>query len=256
MTSTHTQSMISAAREFSDSLFQSARSDVAVKLQAVDEACRSIIESGGTVSIKSVRGWVSTNRGISIAASTLMNRRLDPQTGENNYSPARLIINKYIECQRHSGGLKTKKEEQKFGSFALSEAEMKEIEDHTVRYKVQLIVGRMRNLETQLNQLRTINKLPSLPPAALSESYLISSEGLDTIEEPDRNLSLSEDELEALSDFLELKSMRRRKAEFDENGTLRITHPASPKTTVKAISKPFLETSLRKILKSYHGKER
>lgn len=251
MASTHTQTMISAAKEFADSLIQNARSDVATKLQAVDDACRSIIESGGTVSIQSVRGWVSTNRGISIASSTLMNLRMNPQTGEKDYSPARLIINKYIEAQRASSKRPTKASAMSYGSFALSESEMKEIEDHSVRYKVQLMAGRVRNLETQLNQLRTINKLPTLPPAALSQSYLLSSEGLTSIEEHDQDLSLEEEELKAISDFLDQKAMQRRKVAFDENGSLKVTHPASPKTTTLAISKPFLENALQKILKSY-----
>jgi len=251
MTSTQSQEMLAEATKFADDLISCARSDIAAKLQAVDEACRSIIDGGGTVSITSVRGWLVTNRGINIAPSTLMNRRTDPQTGDKTHSPSRLIINKYIEIQKVATKRVSKKIKQSFGSIALSESEMKEIEDHQVRYKVQLLAGRVRNLETQLNHVRTINSLPVLTTAGLSQSFLRGAEDQTSVIENSQNLRLDEEELDALNDFLKKSSMRRRKVEFDNNGTLKITHPASSTTSTAAISKPFLEGALHKILRSY-----
>lgn len=251
MTSTHSQTVMNAAKKFASDLVGNARSDVAAKLQAVDEACRSIIESGGTVSVSSVRGWVSTNRGISIAASTLMNLRVHPQTGEKEHSPARQIINRYVEVQKVSTKRMTSRAEPGLSSIVLSEREMKEIEDHQVRYKVQLMAGRLRNLETQLSQLRTINRLPTLPPTALSENYLLASEGQLPGADSDQDLSLDEEDLNALTDFLNESKLHRRKLEFDDNGALKVTHPARSDTATVSISKPFLADALRKILRSY-----
>lgn len=251
MTSTHSQTMLSGANQFAGDLVRNARSDVAVKLQAVDEACRSIIESGGTVSVASVRGWLSTNRGMYIAASTLMNLRNNPQTGEKNYAPARLIINSYIDAQKGLRKRGDKISEHNFGSLFLNDSEIKEINDHQVRYKVQLMVGRVRNLETQLNQLRTINNLPVLPPATLSQNYLPGIGGQSSVVERNQSLILDEEELRALNDFLDEKSMKRRRIAFGDNGTLKATYSASSQTSTCAISKPFLEDALRKILRSY-----
>jgi hypothetical protein len=246
--------MMDDAESFAHDLIQSARSDVAVKLQAVDEACRSIIESGGTVSVSSVRGWVSTNRGLSIASSTLMNLRRNSHNGEKDYSPARRIINKYTNVQKFATKRPASKIEPSYGSFALSDSEMREIQDHSVRYKVQLMAGRLRNLENQLNQLRTINKLPALPPAALSQSRLLGSGRQFSTEENAYDANLDEEEINALNDFLDDRSMRIRKLEFSEVGALKATYPASSQTSSSAISKPFLKDALQKILRPYMQK--
>ena len=250
MTSTQTQEMLAEAGKFSTELISNARSDVAVKLQAVDDSCRSLIESGGTVSIASVRGWLATNRGITIAPSTLMNLRTNTQTGEKSYSPLRLIINKYVGVQKMSAKRATKIVPS-FGSFVLSEAEMREIEDHQVRYKVQLLIGRVRNLETQLNHVRAIGNLPMLPTAGEMKSSSLEGSELITLPKGDRDSKLDEEEQKSLEDFLSERSMLRRKIAFDENGALTATHLASPKRSTTFISKPFLKSALSKVLRSH-----
>ena len=251
MTSTHSQEILSAAGKFSNDLISTARSDVAAKLKAVDEACCAILKGGGTVSIGSVRGWLITNRGLSIAPSTLMNLRTDPRTGEKKHSPARRIIKKYIEVQELPSKRTIKPAEHHLASFAFDESEMREIKDHQVRYKVQLLVGRVRNLETQLNHVRTISNLPELAAENVPQNHSLLNEDPSVPIGDGDAIRLDEAEREALHDFLNDNSMHRRKIGFDENGALKATHPANPSTSTTAISKPFLKGALHKILRAH-----
>lgn len=172
MASTQRQQLINNAQTLSEKLAAEARSDVSAKTLKVDEACRNILLNGGLFSMKSVRAWLSTNVGLTIAPQTLMNKRLDKLTGEKVHSPFRLIIDKYSEIQSISSFSLPKEERvMNLGSVVMSEAELASFSDHQVRYKAQLLAGRVRNLETQLNQLRTITNLPTLvtkPARALS----------------------------------------------------------------------------------------
>ena len=203
------------------------------------------------MSIGSVRGWLITNRGISIASSTLMNLRTDPRTGEKKVSPARSVINKYADFQKFTSKRTKKRPEPNLASLVFNDSEMREIADHQVRYKVQLLVGRVRNLEAQLNHVRTISNLPQLTTANAPHNPSTTQE--DRVA-PNGNgvyLSLDDAEREALHDFLNERSMHRRKLRFDENGVLKATHPANSKTLITPISKPFLEGALRKVLHTY-----
>ncbi|UWP88443.1 hypothetical protein [Aliiroseovarius crassostreae] len=250
MTSTQHQQLINNARKFSEKLAAEARSDVSTKILKVDEACRNIMSNGGLVSMKSVRAWLSTNVGLTIAPQTLMNKRQDKLTGEKVHSPFRVIIDKYCEIQSISSSSPFKeKRAQNLGSVVMSEAELASIPDHQVRYKVQLLAGRVRNLETQLNQLRTISKLPTLPRNTLcDEAQRGHEEGVDAVSNS-TNQALHEAEIAALAEFLKPNALKRRGLGFDDLGRLNVTHPANRKRKTVPISSPELRTALEKILR-------
>jgi hypothetical protein len=245
--------MLKIAEDVAAKFISDARSDVAVKLQAVNDACKSIYDNGGTINIPSVRGWLVTNRGITIGASTLMNRRKNPRTGETARAPARLIIDEYIKAQKLSPRRVAKHQSMNsfLGSDLFSESEMKEIHDHQIRYKIQLLVGRARNLETQLTHARIIHSLPILSVSEVSQRSIQRKSGVSLFTENNHDLTLDEEELEALRDFLDESAKIRRKVQFDVNGSLRVTRSPSPKTSTIAISKPFLESALQKIIQLY-----
>lgn len=252
MSSTQNQQLMENARLFTDQLIKTVRSDVATKLSKVDEACRVIIKNGGLVSMPSVRAHLSTNYGITIAAQTLSNKTLDKRTGQKTHSPLRQVIDKYSEVQRllekKPGRTEAKRS---MGSALLSDAELASIEDHQVRYKVQLLVGRVRNLSAQLNEARAIQNLPTIPAAAFPEGFLAGNQDAPPLLGSGANLALDEDELEALEDFVKQTSMRRRALDFDELGTLRVTLRPTKEGKTVALSKPELQSALEKILRSY-----
>lgn len=257
MTSETLKGLLDDAEVRSDELILNSRSDVAKRLQAVLDACRAIVKAGGTVSVSSVRGWLVTNRGISIAPSTLMNLRTDPKSGEKVHAPARRIIDMYVSAQRRLSTSAGQKGSPPYSSVFVTEAEISEIADHQTRYKVQLLTARVRNLETQLNHVRAIGRLPELSAGCVPQD----DQGDPRSDEPkaikggsDNPNRPEEFELDALLDFLNASAMRRRKIGFNENGALIVTHPPGPATRTSNISKPFFETALQKIIQ--HLRER
>ena len=173
-----------------------------------------------------------------------MNKRVDKLTGKKVHSPLRQIIDKYgeVQCSTLASAPKVP-EGSSFGSIVLGDSELASISDHQVRYKVQLIAGRVRNLETQLNQLRTIRDLPALPASILSnETGSVEPQGRASSD-------LHEEEIEALADFLKPSSLKRRGLTFDDLGRLKVTHPASRERKTVSISTPDLQGALEKTLK-------
>lgn len=254
MSSLQNRQFLDDARRFAENLAAEARSDVSAKIFKVDEACRAILESGGTVSMRSVRAWLSTNMGLTIASQTLMNRRLDRRTGSKVHSPLRQVIEKYAKIQNLAfSSPKMDIKVASSGAVAISEAELALIPDHLVRYKAQLLVGRVRNLENQLNQLRTIANLPSLSEAILSEGTLASGTARPNAISEGTGQILNEGEIDALADFLKPSSCRRRGLSFDNLGGLKVTHPASRERKVASLSTPDLQSALEKILKFCQG---
>ena len=254
MTSTQHQQMINKARTFSEELAAGARSDVSAKILKVDEACRSILTSGGLVSMRSVRAWLSTNAGLTIAPQTLMNKRPDKKTGEKVHSPLRQVIDKYSEIRNLSVVSRTKAAKASYlETVAMSEAELASIPDHQVRYKAQLLAGRVRNLETQLNQLRAISNLPTLPASPLpQESFLDEAAESDAVSTSSDQF-LDEAEIEALADFMKPSALKRRGLVFDDLGRLSVMHPASRERKSVSVSAPELQSALTKALKAHRS---
>jgi len=252
MSSTQNQQLMENARLFTDQLTTTVRSDVATKLSKIDEACRSIIKTGGLVSMPSVRAYLSTNYGITIAPQTLSNKTLDKRTGQKTHSPLRQVIDKYAEVQRLSEKRPGRVEPRvSMGNALLSEADLASINDHQVRYKTQLLVGRVRNLSNQLNEVRAIQNLPSISAAAFPQSFL--SEGLNASPSiaSEGNVALDEEEMEAIKDFVKKTSMRRRNLDFDEMGTLSVNLRPTQESKTVALSKPELRSALEKIIQLY-----
>ena len=252
MTSTQASNMLTNAEDFARRLVLDARSDVKVKLKAVDAACQSILESGGTVTINSVRSWLATNTGIQVAYSTLVNSRTDNNTGEKIKYPARQIIDKYKEVQEFKiSGVRKKQAHRNFSTPDFSEAELLSIEDHQVRYKVQLLSARVRNLNKQLNAVREIRNLPLVSTSMLSQNLLKKDADGSALAVEGTDLTIDEQELDALADFLKPGALKRRQMKFDDDGILQIESPPSRKRTTIQGSRGFFEQALRKILISY-----
>lgn len=252
MTSDQNKQLMDNARLFTEQLISTVRSDVATKLSKVDEACRAIIKTGGLVSMSSVRAHLSTNYGITIAPQTLSNKTLDKRTGQKTHSAHRQVIEKYAEVQRLSERRPGRVDAQKGTSFALlSEAELASIEDHQVRYKAQLLVGRVRNLNNQLNQVRAIQNLPSISAAAYPERLRTESPDATALLGTGDEFTLDEDELEAIRDFFKNLSMHRRGLDFDKVGRLRVNLRPTKEAKTVALSKPELQRALEKVLRSY-----
>lgn len=252
MSSSQNHEHMENARFFTEQMIKTARSDVAAKLSKVDEACREIIKSGGLVSMPSVRSYLSTTYGITIAAQTLCNKTLDRRTGKKVHSPLRQVIDKYVEIQRLLQRKPGRPDVAKsLGSAFLSDCELTAIEDHQVRHKVQLLLGRVRNLNTQLNEARAVQNLPSLPASAFSAGEHPNNQGSQFTNEREAYLGLDEEELEAIEDFLKETSMRRRALDFDEIGTLRVKIRPTIEAKTVVLSKPEFQRALRKILHVY-----
>lgn len=253
MVSTHTQSMIKDANEFAERLILEARIDVKQKLTAVNKACQSLLESGGELEMPIMLSWIATNYpGMRIASQSLMNTYTNPKTGEKEPVKARQIFNKYKEVQEAKlSNVRVKRSQARLATPDLSEREMLAIEDHQVRYKVQLLSTKVRNLNKQLDAARKIQNLPMVPMSMLSAKLLSKDLDGNALVNDKASLLLSEEELDALEDFMKPTSLKRRKMDFDSEGILNIEKLPSQKRETVQISRGFLEQALRKVLASY-----
>lgn len=255
MASTQVKSMLNDANEFAQEIIRKSRSDVQPKLTAVNAACQSILENGGRISLNGICGWIASNSsGIKVGYKSLVNKYPDQKTGQNEFSSARKIFDKYDAVQKVKlASLKREVRQESFATPDLDEEEIRQIKDHQVRYKVQLLSARVRNLNNQLNAAREIGKLPMVPLSMLSANLPFSESNETLIAASyNSNLTLSEPEVDALADFMNPKSLRRRNLDFDAQGILNIETPPNRNREISQISRGFFDQALQKILKSYN----
>ena len=162
----------------------------------------------------------------------------------------RQVIDKYAEVQSQLVvGTSRKSPPPDISSVFLNEKELMSIDDHQVRYKVQLLAGRVRNLETQLNQARVIGKLPAVQTSSSGGEMLtyemIGASGIAS----DGGEPLDDAELRAVEDFLKVTALRRRGLSFDESGRLNVVHPASHQRSTALLSIPDFKSALQKVLR-------
>lgn len=243
---------LNQAQAFAEDIIEGSRSDVSTRLRAVDSACRSILDSGGQVTISSVRAWLATNRGISIASSSLMNKTLNSKTGLKSHSAARRIIDQYARIHNHNSRAGQNSEISIGANPLISDAELAGIPDHQLRYKIQLLAARARNLQNQLNQVRSIGNLPIISEPYLRQLQHQEFPASDSVD-GSHDATLDQAEIDSVMDLVEVRSMLRRGLTFDQNGALKIEVPASQRTRTISISKPFFESAVRKILQLYRA---
>ncbi|MBE1291018.1 MAG: hypothetical protein GJ677_00865 [Rhodobacteraceae bacterium] len=254
MSNNQNAQIIASARDFSRSRISAARSDQAQRLEMVDEACQSIINEGVKISVTTVRRWIITHYGLAISGQNFSNSTLDQDTGSRRYRPYRQIVDKYREAQNAMTKRKRINNEAPILNLpSLSRAELSAISDDQVRYKVQLILGRIRSLHQQCNSLREISKLPVLSVSQMGDQNVSIGGHSGEKPEPNRVNWLNEEELRALSDFVDARALKTRRLEFDEFGALIVFHPASNRRHAASVSKPNLESALHRLLK-LHGK--
>ncbi|WP_425080036.1 hypothetical protein [Ruegeria denitrificans] len=252
--------MLMQAQKFTEALAKDARADLADRLYLIDKACNSLLEVGGVVTVKSVRSWLATNSGLAISAASFSNSNIDATTGERTYRPQRRIVEKYAEIQRiiedssgRNSGQPNVSHPPSTSVAFLSDDELGAINDNQVRYKVQLLQGRVKNLLIQNNNFRKISNLPLLSASMFGEQFKPAESQCTA--NPIGKLSgiLVENELSVLIDFLENGSLKSRQLHFDDVGTLRVTLPAISRRKEVRISKPGLEEVLKKLIRAISG---
>lgn len=203
--------------------------------------------------IKSVRGWLATHEpGSIVEKQTFYNKRFNPKTGRNEHAAYRLLVEKYAEVHevKFNAMRQTQKDRIASTSVLFTDEEILSVEDFQVRYKIQLMQGKLRSLMNQLNSIRRIENMP-LISSQVTKRNTLGNETDSPISPENLSVALEEFEVDAVVDFLSADSLRNRRLSFDEVGALSIQH--SPRKISSSASKPFLRDALEKIAKS-HGR--
>ena len=204
---------------------------VQTTLKAINDACETIVKKGGAPIPPSVITWLATRRiDIKLATQTIYN------------TPAyKRIVNAWADVAAEMAVSKRGRflpEAVAVGAF-LTNKDLEEIRDAVVRHKVAIMLGQFNQLKNQAEMRKAIKDNPPIP------RFLEAKEPSEAIA---YDLSLNEDELEALLDFIKEASVKRRGIEFNDIGTVM----AKRVVNEKPLSKPGFVEAIRKILESYN----
>lgn len=223
------------------------------RLIAVGKTCRAMIDIGATISIDSVRKWLANHESMIIPASSFSNKYPNKQSGRKEHASYSVLLREYIKTQQALLALKQPRMRKESSDpselplVLLDDSELTSISDQTVRYKVQLLMGRASNLNKQLQAARTLSKMPTIPHNFVA---LGNDEHFQSSLEPEAAsaLDLDEDEIAAVENFLNEKILMRKGLSYNENGALTLSPGHSHPGQTKVLSDPELQQALRKIL--------
>lgn len=200
-------------------------------LRNIYKTCSTIHKNGGQVGTAAVVSMLNSS-GIKITTRTIYNKDKDTH-------PYPLIINEWAKLSnvtnlsgKFKGGIKLERDVQ-----IITDDEFKQIESHTLRYKVSLMAGQIKGLNNQLNTIRSMREQP----------LLSASDNLPLIDNTvSSNLLLNEYEVDLLRDFV--KTAKSKKTDFYEDDSLIATKPIARH---EVLSQPGLKDVINKIIKSY-----
>lgn len=203
----------------------SSRGDQKKRLEAWSQVCRNCVEKSVPLTIANCVKILLSN-GISINAQSIYN-------GNNSYKK---IFEIYYSVNLTKIKLPKKIADEQSASDIVSIEDLKKIEDHTVRYRISLLLGELSGYKNQVNLLKDIRNTQQL------HNYI---ENNTSINPKSSELLLDEYEIEILKEFVQNPLI-----EFDESGTLKIKTHLKGGTT---LSSSGLLNALLKILRSYNA---
>lgn len=230
---------------YDDILTNKARgNNMKAKLQAVNEACKKIVEAKGTPTPANVIEWIAVNRTSAIfSVQTIYNdRSVKLADGSQGKAPShyQIIIDAWalVSADRNIANRGNASPVISVSGIEITDQDLVNIPDLTVRHKISVMLGQFNGLKNQANMRGAIKNNPPVPGIEHVHA------NMDAI---DYDMALDEDEIDALTDFLTEKVAKRRGLEFNEVGTVIAVRVDNG----KALSKPAFVDAIRKILKSY-----
>lgn len=248
MASEFRRSQIEAAANFaSEQIALEKRSNIRGKLQATKDACEFLVRNSASVTIAGVITWISQNKpGYMISKQTFYNK--DP---DGKHSLYRQILDRYADTStahfsKISSDTVIEDEDGDMGFLSnfISLEELASIQDQQLRYKVRLLLERSSAIQKQNIRLRKIGSFAK-----------IGLDGSLPAQAPASDLTITEEEKDAVIELLDNSDKRNSVLSFDEDGALVIDVAASPKRTTRTVTGPFLKDLLEKIVgRSLKGK--
>jgi len=220
-----------------DEIYTKSQGDkMKARVKAVNEACSVIVDNGGIPNARNVIAWIISKRPAAhMPEQTIYNKR------KGEISPYLKIIQVWAAVSASKPLPKSiaGKNEQKFGRRMelVSEEDLLAISDLVVRHKVALLKGQFEAVRNQFEMRKAIKDNPPVM-GFLSNNKSITSDNNDK--------AITEEEIEALSDFLRAKSASRYGIEFDDVGAV----IAKRIQTGARITKPGFVDAIRKIVAS------
>ncbi|MBU5637509.1 hypothetical protein KOM00_12300 [Geomonas sp. Red69] len=232
---------------FEEELAKAKGADVKTRLRAVRDACEDIIQRGGTPNAPSIQAWIANHRpSVKLTKRTIYNQR--EYGGVKTVSPYSRVISAWAAVSQEKAVAKKARGSEpaaaSVGGF-LTTNDLASISDLVVRHKVAILYGQVNQLKNQAEMRKAIRENPVAPRllGAVPIPLSIDSGNSSTI----NSTNLTDDELDALEDFLREASAKRRGLTFNDLGAV----IAKRAVTGSALSKPGFVDALRKILQTY-----
>lgn len=201
------------------------------KLLSINKVCETIKSNHGIISIKSVVSMLNSN-GVKISQRSIYNKR----GGDNVY---RKLIDAWVADSESSLQAKKSPIAPLVEADLLSEAELLEIGDQVLRYRVLMLLQELKSLRSQIGMIRNIRELPEVSLQAMNNTDISNDPVLDS---KAKESKLQEDSISSI-----FKRPYSNLITFDDEGTLTANRPLRKG---EKLSYPGLEDALKRVVES------